>query len=636
MPTSNQCTSASHAINTRPKTSQNPYSDKKICLYEHLVAVLLAQLTLISILTGSQAQTASLSMISKPVEASSIASVSTAEHSINPSDTILPLAKVIVESSTSNYFENTNKVQVITSSADSVNGIFAEFLDKNFLHSDFSDTIHEATNGFNSHPNEIEDLMTAKTKSNHKTFELSQQQQQQISDADWWTKLAPPKATTAGKQTQPPTKPTTASKVNKQPTKPNRKTFSSSTSSTFYKEQPTTTQNPLIILENQLFAIKNKHKLLVTKSIRQLHHLDTKLIDSYKLCFKKKMPLYAGMLYRTRDFVIRMAKDVKHERKVLEAMARQVQGVLKQRIGNKTLVREYNQLTSSKFHHQQQTSTETSVSKFEADDQSHIVQKTFRQTVLTKSVGQNRIKKDSFYNVNQMQENVQQERQSLDSDSQTSFANKPTQITATTKGGRKSINSAKNGLDNQDVDASYVTTRKPKTAVKFTVSINEVNLKKELAKTQALIDRIDVSTRELSSVADEIVFLAKFNDNPKKSFTKFSKINQSNIQSHLSSPVEQKKAKKSNKSPIKVFLERYGRLTVPNAETPNDSSNATATTSTTISEIISNMSPSSTGSSNSSAIDMKPLFDSASLSYSELDSELGFDELVSAAAGPDE
>lgn len=99
--------------------------------------------------------------------------------------------------------------------------------------------------------------------------------------------------------------------------------------------------NTIQTVRNQFYALKLKHQLLVKDSIRQLQQLDQKLIYTYKLCFKRNMPLYAGMLYRTRDFVAKMAREVERERSNLESLGRKVLSSWQLLMTNKTLLKEY-------------------------------------------------------------------------------------------------------------------------------------------------------------------------------------------------------------------------------------------------------------------------------------------------------
>lgn len=409
-----------------------------------------------------------------------------------------------------------------------------------------------------------------------------------------------------------------------------------------YKEQPMN-QNAILTLKNQLAAIRGKHKQLVSTSVIQLQQLDNKLIESYKLCFKKKMPLYAGMLYRTRDFVVRMAKDVKHESKVLEAMTKQVQNVLRQRMSNKTLIGEYNQLvaksTESNPSQQQQQQQQHIVTSFESvqiqNDQQSI------KVISTNKIGSSsiKVKKESPFEQFDSPHYIQ--------DNTLSQTNEAPQIGKKIRTGTKwPIVASKSPSTDPSVvklnvpehdTKNLAATKKPK--LKYTVSVNEVNLRKELNKIQALIDRINGSTYEISAVVDDIVRLFKLTSE-KKSFSFSSKtskmdkthtahsddFNRSQQQNDLTATtistsghqqMAQKRNKKMLKSPIRVFLERYGKLTMGNLDIPNNNSTVAMSDSENLTNIMMRQP------------DFKPLFESTNLNYSEsLDLDTGFDYIT--------
>lgn len=407
-----------------------------------------------------------------------------------------------------------------------------------------------------------------------------------------------------------------------------------------YKEQPMN-QNAILTLKNQLAAIRGKHKQLATTSVGQLQQLDNKLIESYKLCFKKKMPLYAGMLYRTRDFVVRMAKDVKHESKVLEAMTKQVQNVLRQRMTNRTLIKEYNQLIAKSIEFnplQQQQQQEHTITSFERvqiqNDQQSI------KVISTNKIGSGsiKVKKESSFEQSDLPQYVQDN--TLSQTSEVSQIGK--QIRIGTKGplvASKSPSTNQTGEKHNvsEHDTKNLTaTKKPK--LKYTVSVNEVNLKKELNKIQALIDRVNGSTNEISAVVDDIVRLFKLTSE-KKSFSFSSKTNKidkihtahsddlngsqqnditvttTTTSSHQQ--MAQKRNRKMLKSPIRVFLEKYGKLTMGNLEIPNNNSTVTLSNSENLTSMMMRQP------------DFKPLFESTNLNYSEsLDVDTGFDYIT--------
>lgn len=414
--------------------------------------------------------------------------------------------------------------------------------------------------------------------------------------ADWWTKISTSNSNT--KYQAPPTnnKPISKSsssidgttKIQSPQLSTTRKSFyigDLSIKPTVYREQPLN-QNAILTIRNQLAAIRSKHKVLVTKSMQQLQQLDNKLIDSYKLCFKKKMPFYAGMLYRTRDFVTKMAKEVKHERKVLEAMTKQVQGVLREKMLNRTLVREYNNLLAPP----------TKISDWSED--SHQLNK------LTPT-------KSKVIKENTSQVQQQAKANSISVSQEPSFED--------SQQGRKQFGH----------EREFVTKRPPK-PTKYTVSVNEVNLKKELNKIQSLIDRINVSSHDLSAVVDDIIYLFKLTSDHsnKKVFYSVDKPNKMYNQTTTDTTLmyngspERKRARKMFKSPIKVFLEKFGKLTMDNMIVNNGSNNSA-------------VEPGPGEAINYPAMnslpDVKPLFEPSSLTYSEpSDQDLGFDDNITS------
>lgn len=423
-------------------------------------------------------------------------------------------------------------------------------------------------------------------------------------NADWWTKLAS-SATKAQ---------SLSGKKFEQKAQGKRKLAepskgASSGTSQVYKEQPLS-QNAILTIRNQLDAIRTKHKTLVTKSIYQLYQLDNKLVDSYKLCLKKKMPLYAGMLYRTRDFVVRMGKDVGTERKVLEGMTKQLQNVLKQRMTNRTLVREYRRLIAAEKNANQQKLLDTN------SKQVTLIEQQSSKVALKEPAL--RIKKDSSSFQNKLDD--------VQSVEDLQLTHYPTTLTPTYARGVafsdkriSSYNTAKGDTDKEqdsmqsntnpskcshDGESNGSPARKSK-PVRYTVHVNEVNLKKELNKAQSLINRINSSSHELNSVVDDIVTLFKLNEiaNRKSSKTssKTEKVQHEVMMSEANMSLDSKKMlKKMLKSPARIYYEKYGKLTSfgrYSAETQNGSSDSVNTT----------VLP-----------DLKPMFNSSSFVYPDM------------------
>ena len=441
---------------------------------------------------------------------------------------------------------------------------------------------------------------------------------------DWWTKLIRDKKESSKAQS-----------IKRGATEAN------DSKPTIYKEQPLK-QNPILTIRNQLAAIRAKHRLLMVKAVPQLQRLDKRLVESYKMCQKRQMHLYAGMLYRTRGFVTRMAKEVKHERQVLESWARQFQRDLRQKIANKTLVKEYNRLvvTEPTISASEQKKLSTPVLGEPSRAQKSAKLRVFTQTSSEQiSVSLSRSKKDSSQQDYDdydggWESPAEVGRISTKSDDNddsigatTTVASKSTSGEKRARGrsgttSRTSSNQRKGGQKfvRLEQDQPSRPSRRPngkRPNKYYTVHINEVNLKKELNKVQALVDRINTSTTELMAVVDDIVYLFKLtttepNNHSKKPLLggKASKLDtellQQQLQQHSNSTnrmMEQRKqAKRMLKSPIRVFLEKYGagKLTMsPDLGLTITNPNGTVTN---ISEINMNNLP-----------ELKPSFDSASL-----------------------
>lgn len=425
--------------------------------------------------------------------------------------------------------------------------------------------------------------------------------------ADWWTKLSSTDSKSKGESVKRLDK-----KPNKKPVEL-AKTYPSATSLSVYKEQPLN-QNAILTIRNQLEAIRARHKTLVTKSIYQLYQLDNKLVDSYKLCLKKKMPLYAGMLYRTRDFVVRMGKDVTNERKVLEGMTKQIQTVLKQKMTNRTLVREYRKLVAAEKSASQPKPQDLNVKQVNL-----IEQQSYK---VVSKLAPSRVRKDSP-NFQTSSEDVQT----------TEFERNPTTlIPSGVKGASRADKkiskyygkkgnphkTSSNELESKIVDTkvsdcsqgehSAGSRLKKVKPTKYTIHVNEANLKKELNKAQELINRINSSTFELNSVVDDIVTLFKLNEaatrKASKAKSKTDKAQQEGMMMDINMTQESKKMiKKIFKSPARLYYEKYGKMTMTGFYDMNKSASDTI-----------------------ALPDLKPMFNSSSFVYPDmLDLNLGFE-----------
>lgn len=413
-----------------------------------------------------------------------------------------------------------------------------------------------------------------------------------------------------------------------------------------YKEQALN-QNAIITIKNQLSAIKGKRKLLITKSMQQLQQLDNRLIESYKLCLKKKMPLYAGMLYRTRDFVSRMAKEANHERKVLEAMTKQVHTVLRQKMTNRTLVREYNRLVMAPTteapidvlalqRQQQADKTDHLQIGTQSVKSSYSPQQQQRTSVEDSTVSQSPNLED-FTSQSNTDSQLPSQQDSKNELAAFANANEVGRLPNDRRekfsaAGKKSPTKVDLNSKISEQDSKFVQDRElerlPTKAKqsKYTVSVNEVNLKKELTKIQSLIDRINGSCYEITSVVDDIIYLFRLssssgdapvrNGKPTSSWGRFqSQAGQTPESQALmySANSDPKQVRKMLRSPLKVFLEKYGRLS--NLKSMNNDGGFNGTSSSSNSDFT-NIYPQ----------EIKPLFEPSSLVYSELkDPDIGFD-----------
>lgn len=331
--------------------------------------------------------------------------------------------------------------------------------------------------------------------------------QQSASSTDWWNNLG----STGSKPTlqSKPTKRTKNKPVIKRMRPP------------LYVEQPVN-QNPIQTAKLQLIAIRRQHKMLTTRSIEQLVRLEQKLIDGSKICMRRNMPLYGGMLYRTRSYVIKLGRDVKQQRLILESWAQRAQNVIKQNIKNNTLVKEYNRM-QRQLAQNHDTKPDVAMYKTSLDDLMSL-----KQTTTTKSAS------SSFPIKNSPKNQFDQDPNYYSSYDFKGRLLDSTQTPITTTLALNSIvksASQKDSNHNQHTKSAalrsiskYHPLRSPRLfndeepeiewvyqapKLRYSVSVNEINLRKELEKSQELIDKIDRAFRELSDVVDDILFLCK-------------------------------------------------------------------------------------------------------------------------------
>lgn len=249
-----------------------------------------------------------------------------------------------------------------------------------------------------------------------------------------------------------------------------------------YTEQPLN-QNAILTARNQLIAIREQHRLLSTRAIEQLIKLDEKLVEGYKACFKRDMPFHGGMLYQTRNYVTKLARDVKHHRQVLEDWAKKVQSRLQKSMRNVTLVREYNRMLDKQTHTQ---NTAIQVHRIRAPNQ------------LTESM------KPALAGSQEALE-WNKRREKAISDFIRALLKTPRQNRRLPKFFSKS---------EDEVEWIYQVPK-----LRYPVHVNEVHLRKDLQSSQELIDRIDRVYREMSDLVDEVLMISKLEEvyaNPEK------------------------------------------------------------------------------------------------------------------------
>lgn len=250
-----------------------------------------------------------------------------------------------------------------------------------------------------------------------------------------------------------------------------------------YVEQPLS-QNVIMTSRNQLIAIREQHRLLTTKAVDRLVSLDDKLVEGYRTCFKRDMPFHAGLLYRARDYVIKLGRDVKQQRLNLEGWTKRTQKVLKQSVRNSTLVKEYNNLLRKQALLSSKQSNQ-SYESYKLSDRSGwmIPNLNLQSAEFTQNqIDQTELEPAYKYPKNQKIKNRKRLMNLL-------------------------VNRDKQAMKSFDVDTEWVY-REPK--LMYTVNINEVNLRKDLQKSQELIDQIDKAYYEIGEIVDDILMLMKW------------------------------------------------------------------------------------------------------------------------------
>jgi len=255
-----------------------------------------------------------------------------------------------------------------------------------------------------------------------------------------------------------------------------------------YREQPLE-QNQILTARNQLRAIKEKHKLLLNRSLPQLVRLDQKLIDTYKSCFRSNHPLYGGMLYRARGFLLNLGREIKQERQLLEGLVKRAQKILKSKIENKTLVLEYQSLADqtqpTSVFQAMEIPAVTNETSTDGETPTYLKDLTDLKTSST---------------IHQHDQETPELRKTWEFLNNQNTRNQAHELTKTGRSGKDTLALG---------SGKYLGVARGNKQGTYNVHIDEVNLKRRLKKTQALIDRVSESTSKLNGIIDDIVFLLK-------------------------------------------------------------------------------------------------------------------------------
>lgn len=291
-------------------------------------------------------------------------------------------------------------------------------------------------------------------------------------------------------------------------------------------KQQTNQQKSLATVNNlnyQWTSIKQKQRTLATVSMQELKVLDAKLIKTYRQCQKRRLYFFGGMLYRTRDFVVRLYKDAKSERKFLETIAKQVDTTMKQlmtdnNISSADLTMEYklNQTDENNRQQQQPFQNNTSLGDKEQDSKSdnNGDSKSINKRPMVSGGVLTSVKQQESY-IYSKTSNVQNAEDS------------PVVVVRSSSYGAKEANnkSTKN------------------------VHISDIKMRRQLDHAQSLIDRIHRSSTELTSIVDDIIFVFRLDGNRNREKVSFEQASDS-----------KNRRRSTFKSPIKVFMERYGNI----------------------------------------------------------------------------
>lgn len=271
-----------------------------------------------------------------------------------------------------------------------------------------------------------------------------------------------------------------------------------------YVEQPSN-QNAIMTARENLNAIKRQHRLLVTRGVDELVRLDSKLVEGFKICMSNDMPLYGSMLYRTRDYVTKLGRDIKQQRLVLESWAKKAQITLKDTMKNKTMVKNYNKMLAK-----QQREREND------KQQSTILYKLYDDISKTTTTTTPKIMSDHKGFSKQAHEPLEYSTFSESLSYPMAYSRKGFNFKRNSKYNPTKSSSLKMLLLqeqqkrlNTEPQIEWIY-QAPK--LRYPVTIYEINLRRDLQKSQELLDKIDQVSRDLTDIVDDITIVARIDE----------------------------------------------------------------------------------------------------------------------------
>lgn len=226
--------------------------------------------------------------------------------------------------------------------------------------------------------------------------------------------------------------------------------------------------------KNQINLMKTHKKALATKSVKELENLDKRLLDSTKLTKQKQLPWLSGLLYSSRNYVLRMGREIKAQKTSLDRLIKESESFVQENLKNSTLAKEYRKYSSEEPTTQAPTTIQT------------LPTTTIRSYQEVKGAGI----KGKWNNY-----------------------------------GEKGTKSAKGKRDapNEDVklknlkakfdSKSKLLNLKKKNVTMIAIDSREIDLRKELIRSDALQRRIERSSKEILKVTEDIAHAYNLNLN---------------------------------------------------------------------------------------------------------------------------